>query len=64
MAFRKITNKIPFVYPLILFLVQVETDVFYVSATKNAMEQFSRIFGAIPLPAILKSTRPEDIIAV
>uniref|UniRef100_A0A158Q6Q2 DEP domain-containing protein n=1 Tax=Elaeophora elaphi TaxID=1147741 RepID=A0A158Q6Q2_9BILA len=41
--------------------VQMETDVFYVSATKNAMEQFSRIFGAIPLPAILKSTRPEDV---
>uniref|UniRef100_A0A1I7VVP8 General transcription factor 3C polypeptide 1 n=1 Tax=Loa loa TaxID=7209 RepID=A0A1I7VVP8_LOALO len=41
--------------------VQLETDVFYVSATKNAIEQFSRIFGSIPLPAILKSTRLEDI---
>ncbi|CAG9532989.1 unnamed protein product [Cercopithifilaria johnstoni] len=40
---------------------QMETDVFYVYATKNAMEQFSRIFGTIPLPSILKSTRPEDI---
>ncbi|KAL3998247.1 hypothetical protein ACH3XW_14275 [Acanthocheilonema viteae] len=40
---------------------QMETDIFYMSATENAMEQFSRIFGAIPLPAIFKSTRPEDI---
>ncbi|VIO96526.1 Uncharacterized protein BM_BM6436 [Brugia malayi] len=40
---------------------EVEGDVFYVSATKNAMEQFSRIFGTVPQPAVLKSTRPEDI---
>ncbi|KAM3721200.1 General transcription factor 3C polypeptide [Dirofilaria immitis] len=41
--------------------VQMEMDIFYVSATKNAMERFSRIFSAVPLPVIFKSTRSEDI---
>ncbi|VDM95487.1 unnamed protein product [Onchocerca ochengi] len=45
----------------VLELFEMETDVFYVSATENAMERFSRIFSAIPLPAVLKSTRLEDI---
>ncbi|MCP9260012.1 hypothetical protein DINM_003400 [Dirofilaria immitis] len=45
----------------VLELFQMEMDIFYVSATKNAMERFSRIFSAVPLPVIFKSTRSEDI---
>ncbi|VDN05694.1 unnamed protein product [Thelazia callipaeda] len=50
-----------FVMWLKTFLDELEKDIFYVCAAKDAVERFSRIFGTISLPAILKSIQVENI---